>query len=157
MTLRAALLSRVYRLGFPVARVLWFFTRPARQGATCVVRREDDVLLVRHTYGDRGLWELPGGLVKRREEPVEGARREALEEVGLDVREWTLLGSFEARHDNRRDMLFCFRGEVGGDMEVKIDEAEIEEARWFPRDELPERLGRRTARVLSLEEVKAAG
>src|SRR5439155_25977467 len=53
-------------------------------GAICVIERADGrVLLVRHSYRKR--WGLPGGLLKRGEEVADGARREAMEEVGLDI------------------------------------------------------------------------
>src|SRR5918998_618172 len=53
-------------------------------GAVCVIERPDGaVLLVRHSYRRR--WGLPGGLLERGEEVDAGARREAVEEVGLEV------------------------------------------------------------------------
>ena len=56
-----------------------------RVGAACIVVREDGaVLLVRNSY--RAGWGLPGGLIRRREEPREAALRETREEVGLDLR-----------------------------------------------------------------------
>src|SRR3954454_25109970 len=52
-------------------------------GAVCVLRRDDEVLLLcqRHT----GRWALPGGLLQRGEEPAEAVRREVAEEIGLTV------------------------------------------------------------------------
>ena len=41
------------------------------------------MLLVRHTYGPRA-WDLPGGAIKRGEPPIDAARREMDEELGLD-------------------------------------------------------------------------
>ncbi|MEU4669499.1 NUDIX hydrolase [Amycolatopsis sp. NPDC023774] len=55
---------------------------------------EDAVTLVhqyRHPLGHR-LWELPAGLIdKPGEEPVEAAKRELVEEVGLAADEWSTL------------------------------------------------------------------
>jgi 8-oxo-dGTP pyrophosphatase MutT (NUDIX family) len=152
MSPRARLLSRLYRIGFPVMKTVWRVTRPRKRGAKCVLRRGDDVLLVRHTYGDRGRWDLPGGLVKRGEEPLDGARRELFEETGLDVGDWSFIGVLEARLDNRRDTLYCFSAEVDGTGEVEIDGAEILEARWFPSDSLPDRLTPGISRMLTLDD-----
>lgn len=65
-------------------------------GAVAVVALDDDgqVVLIhqyRHPLGHR-LWELPAGLLDSPDEvPVEGARRELAEEVGLDAARWSTL------------------------------------------------------------------
>ena len=53
-------------------------------GAICVIERADGaMLLVRHAYRRR--WGLPGGLLNRGEDPRDAAKREALEEVGVEI------------------------------------------------------------------------
>ena len=53
-------------------------------GAMAIIERPDGaVLLVRHSYRKR--WGVPGGLMKRREHPEVGLRREVQEEVGVEV------------------------------------------------------------------------
>jgi ADP-ribose pyrophosphatase len=65
-------------------------------GAVAVVALDDsgEVALIhqyRHPLGRR-LWELPAGLLDSpSEEPVEGARRELAEEVGLAASRWSTL------------------------------------------------------------------
>jgi 8-oxo-dGTP pyrophosphatase MutT (NUDIX family) len=65
-------------------------------GAVAVVALDDDgqVVLIhqyRHPLGHR-LWELPAGLLDSPDEvPVEGARRELAEEVGLAAATWSTL------------------------------------------------------------------
>ena len=82
---RKRLASWCYRLAWHAARVYWFVARPRMRGVKCVITRGDEVLLIRHTYGDRGAWELPGGSIKRGEAPLAAARRETFEEVGLSI------------------------------------------------------------------------
>ena len=65
-------------------RVYWFLLRPKVVGVKCVVVHGDRVLLVRHTYGRRS-WDLPGGTVRRREVPIDAARREMHEELGRRI------------------------------------------------------------------------
>ncbi|RLK54767.1 NUDIX domain-containing protein [Actinokineospora cianjurensis] len=65
-------------------------------GAVAVVALDDDgsVALIhqyRHPVGDR-LWELPAGLIDHADEdPLEAARRELVEEVGLAAADWSVL------------------------------------------------------------------
>ena len=64
--------------------------------AVAVVALDDngDVVLIRqyrHPVGER-LWELPAGLVDHDgEDPLEAAKRELVEEVGLEATDWSVL------------------------------------------------------------------
>jgi 8-oxo-dGTP pyrophosphatase MutT (NUDIX family) len=129
-------------------RAYWRVVHPHTRGVKCVVRQGDAVLFVRHAYGDRSRWELPGGGIKRGEHPRETAAREAREELGLDLVDWRPLGSVEARGYGKRTTLMCFEGRPGG-RAITIDEGELEEARWFELAELPAGLGLDARRVLA--------
>jgi 8-oxo-dGTP diphosphatase len=129
---------------FAVRRLYPSFT----VGAMCVVERDDGALLfVRHSY--RGRWGVPGGLLGRGEEPATAARREAREEVALDIEtvgEPTVVVAPRAR---RVDIVYRARliGSASSH-DVHASSPEIVEARWFPRDELPE-LQHETAEALA--------
>ena len=107
-------------------------------GAVCVVERPDGaVLLVRHSYRRR--WGLPGGLLERGEEAAAGARREALEEVGIDVElegEPAVVVDPDAR---RVDVVFRARPVPDADLEAIAPRSpEVVDARWFDAAALPE-------------------
>lgn len=107
-------------------------------GAICVIERGDGhVLLVRQSY--RNSWGIPGGLLKRGEEPRDAARREVLEEVGLDVE---LVGEPAVVVDapaQRVDLIFRARPANGrAQADVAPRSPEIVEVRWFPADALPD-------------------
>jgi len=107
-------------------------------GAICFIERPDGaLLLVRTAYRRR--WGVPGGLLKRGEEPGDAARREVLEEVGLAVE---LLGEPAIVVDaepQRIDIVFRARPAAHADLEMmKPTSPEIVEARWFPMNALPE-------------------
>jgi 8-oxo-dGTP pyrophosphatase MutT (NUDIX family) len=154
--LRDPLLRLAYRAGFRVMRVWWLVVRPTVRGVKCVLTRDGEILLVRHTYGDRRLWELPGGGLKRREQPVEGARREIHEELGIEVDDWRSLGDLFERIDHKRDRMFCFSSEIG-DREIDLDLAEIGEAAWFPDDALPNYRAKYVARIVALRDAGGSG
>lgn len=113
-------------------------THPAfTVGAICVVERGDGaLLLVRHSY--RRSWGFPGGLLKRGEDVAAGARREAMEEVALEIE---LLGEPAVVVDpgpRRVDVVFRARpvGDPSG-ANAHPDSPEIVELAWFPPDALP--------------------
>jgi 8-oxo-dGTP diphosphatase len=103
-------------------------------GAAAVILDDrDQVLLVKHSYGERN-WELPGGGGVIGESAEETARREASEEVGLELDDMRLTGvywdpSADAHH-------FVFRARAAEKPRV-ADKNEIAEVGWFSRDALP--------------------
>ena len=147
--IRNRVLRAVYRAGYPLARWYWRRAQPEKTGVKCVITRDPEVLLVRHTYGPETRWELPGGGVKRREEPRAAARREAHEELGVDIEDWRPLGDMFERIVGKRDTLWCYTAPAG-DREIVIDGTEIAEARWFRRDELPADVHGYVSRILAL-------
>ncbi len=116
-------------------------------GAICLIERPDGhVLLIRHAYRQR--WGIPGGLLKRREDPAAAAHREVLEEVGLRIE---LVGEPATVVDavpQRVDVVFRAKPvslEAVGEM--RPCSPEIVDARWFSPDALPE-LQHETAQAL---------
>src|SRR5919197_2695172 len=138
----------VYRAGHAVMRLYWRLARPHTRGVKCVVREGGALLFVRHAYGDRRSWELPGGGIKRGEDPRDAAAREVREELGLELDDWRVLGTVEARGYGKRATVICFETRTA-DRTLRIDRGEIEEARWFELGAPPRRLGRDARAVLN--------
>jgi 8-oxo-dGTP pyrophosphatase MutT (NUDIX family) len=142
---------RVRRLAVRCAyvglRLYWFLLRPQITGVKCVLTHGEDVLLVRHTYG-RPTWELPGGTVRRKEMPIDAARREMHEELGRRIEDWVDLGELFVSTNHHRDNLHLFQATVE-DRHVEIDLGELAVANWFPRDQLPSDRGRFVSRILA--------
>jgi 8-oxo-dGTP diphosphatase len=105
-------------------------------GAMCMVESDDgDLLLVRQSYRDG--WATPGGLLHRGEDPAVGARREAKEEIGIDVE---TLGEPLVNIDvkaRRVDVVFRCRIPPPVPAAFEPTSVEILEARWFPKRDLP--------------------
>jgi 8-oxo-dGTP pyrophosphatase MutT (NUDIX family) len=125
----------IYRAGYRVLQAIWLVTRPTLHGVKCVLTDGPRVLLVRHTYG-RGWWDLPGGAIQRGEPPSEAAHREMAEELGLTEVDWRPAGEINLTNGRRSDHLHCFTAESSAPA-IRIDRGELQEARWFVRDELP--------------------
>jgi 8-oxo-dGTP pyrophosphatase MutT (NUDIX family) len=126
-------------------------TRPRLRGVKCVLRDDEGrVVWVRHTYGDRAAWELPGGAARRSESPAQAARREAREELGVDVARWEPVGTVEGRWTGARLRLTCCVADLPAGARLDPDPVEIAVATWAPADEPPGRVGQVTAEALPL-------
>jgi 8-oxo-dGTP pyrophosphatase MutT (NUDIX family) len=123
--------------------------RPHTLGVKCVVRDGERVLFVRHTYGDRGAWELPGGGRRSREPPADAIRREMREELGIELADLRALGQVEVAGSHKRTLMDCFEARTGGAI-LRLADAELAEARWAPLDAPPRPLGPDAAAVLDL-------
>jgi 8-oxo-dGTP pyrophosphatase MutT (NUDIX family) len=147
---RAVRLRRLgYRAAFLALRAWWAVARPHTRGVKVLLRRDDGALLfVRHTYG-AGEWELPGGSPRRHEPPADTARREAREELGVDLA-WTPVGVTEAGGDGKTTTLHAFTARARDGDGLRISPVEIAEARWAPPDDPPQPLGRDAPAVLGL-------
>lgn len=119
-------------------------------GVTAVVRRGDEVLLVRRA--DNGEWAPIGGIPEPGEEPAVAARREALEETGVEV------------HVDRLASVGVIAGVVypNGDRAVYLDhnfsctwltgeahvaDDESTDVAWFDRNRLPQLSESAAARI----------
>jgi 8-oxo-dGTP diphosphatase len=74
--------------------------QPQKYALSTVVyaERGDEILLLERAEGSAlaGEWFLPGGMVEQDEDPEDGARRELLEESGLEI-------------DGELEMISCYR------------------------------------------------
>jgi ADP-ribose pyrophosphatase YjhB (NUDIX family) len=105
-----------------------------------------DVLLLRHSYGPR-VWGLPGGGLKRGEDPEACARREVLEELGITLGALHPLGTLEEQLSGAPHIAHLFTATC--DARPEPDRREILEARFFPSHSLPEPLGEITRRRIA--------
>lgn len=131
--LKQAILKPIY----PLVRLYWKLFQPKSEGARTIIRNGDQVLLVKTFYGKH--WGLPGGAANRNERPEDCAVREAREETGINVKIVEKLGVYTSTLEGKRDTIHIFITEAQDNTLLK--EWELEDARWFPMDALPEGIG----------------
>ncbi len=100
-----------------------------------LVRDGNRVLLARKAGWAPGRYALVAGFVDNGESLEGAVRREVQEEVGVDVRDVTYVGSQNWPFPSQL-MVGFVTAYAGGD--VRIDPDELEDARWFPCDALPD-------------------
>jgi 8-oxo-dGTP pyrophosphatase MutT (NUDIX family) len=104
-------------------------------GARALVVRNDQVLLIKHTY-QKG-WYTIGGGVERNESPSEAIIRELAEEVGVTPTEKPELFSIYHKNDKKRDDYIAFYIIKKFELQDSSYSPEIAEKRWFPLHDLP--------------------
>ena len=136
----------------PVARESVYRTLHRVVSKVVVINPRNEVLMAKVTRGFfTGCWTLPGGFVDYDEHPRTGAEREALEELGINIRiadphgESSRGSEGEGAQIVRQEIFtpdgicwlsFTYRCEAdiaAEDIVPKDDE--IEEARWFTKEE----------------------
>lgn len=117
-------------------------------GVICAVTScdggDEKIVLTRYAGRTTGLWALVAGFTEIGEPLEDTVRREVMEEVGLSVKN---LRFYRSQPWSFTDTLLVgFWCEVDGDPTIAVDRAELKEARWFSRDEIPlERTGDRAS------------
>jgi 8-oxo-dGTP diphosphatase len=100
-----------------------------------VATRDDKLLLVQRRNAPLiGYWAPPAGHIEIDESIEAGTARETKEETGLDVTVDKLLKVYSRAHLGK--LIVAFAGHVVGG-EIKPEEEEVSEVRFFARSELP--------------------
>jgi 8-oxo-dGTP pyrophosphatase MutT (NUDIX family) len=147
---RVAALRLLYRVAFRLVQAQAIVLRRRGRGVKCLITRQRrEVLLVRHTYGPRAVWQLPGGAAHRGEDPPATAAREMQEELGLRDLPWRVLVTVDMRLTHMPVNLTCLHADVA-DPVLRPDPVEIADAQWFPFQALPARLGEEVKPMLAL-------
>ena len=91
------------------------------------------VLIQRDIEPGYGKWTFPGGFVERGERAEAAARREVLEESGLEFEVGEIIGLYT--YDGQIPAIAVFAAEVTGGEPTPLDETM--DVRCFPREALP--------------------
>jgi len=128
----------------------WIYFEDPKVAAGVLIEEDGRVLLIqRNNEPARGLWSFPAGFINAREDPADAARRECLEETGLQVRITGLAALVSGReHPRGADIVLVYHAQITGGALLAGDDAD--QAVFFGRDELPELAFRATRIALGL-------
>jgi len=101
------------------------------------VERGDEILLARSPHFPPGMFSTLAGFVEPGESAEEAVAREIGEEVGVAISSVRYFSSQPWPFPNNLMLGYIAEWESG---DIKIDEVEIEEARWFHCDDMPQQM-----------------
>jgi len=103
-----------------------------------LTKNNEVVLIKQYRHGVREvLWEIPGGVVEDGEDPLDGVKRELLEETGYTAAEFIQVGALYPNPAIQTNTMYCFLAldaeKVTGQ---SLDDGEDIEVHLVPLDEL---------------------
>ena len=108
---------------------------------------QGELLLIRNSYGRSHLYVLPGGGIRPLETPAAAAAREVKEEVGIRAERLEPRSTYYSDAEGKRDTIHLF---VAFTSQTPVpDGVEVEEARFFALNELPDAVSAATLRRIA--------
>lgn len=103
-----------------------------------LTKNNEVVLIKQYRHGvEKVLWEIPGGVVEDDEDPMEGVKRELLEETGYTASKFIQVGALYPNPAIQTNTMYCFLAldaELMGEQE--LDDGEDIEVHLVPLNEL---------------------
>src|SRR3989338_69091 len=105
-----------YAALMPMVKLYWRVLQPKSFGVKVLITYPTEtskVLLVRHSYGNTSLWNIPGGGYNPKKESAEiAAKREVFEELGVEVTQLSLLGEYLTSKKESKTQSLCTKEQL---------------------------------------------
>jgi 8-oxo-dGTP pyrophosphatase MutT (NUDIX family) len=134
----------LYRLRRRLIGLLRLRTRGVK---VMLFNQAGELLLIRNSYGQTDIFVLPGGGIRPFETPGAAALREVREEVGIAADRVTPRSVHRSQAEGKRDTIHLFTAYT--EERPIPDGVEVEEARFFPLDGLPDTVSAATLRRIA--------
>lgn len=111
-------------------------TRFTVTAGAIIFNDDGNVLLLKHFFRAGSGWGIPGGFLKRGEQPLDALRRELIEEIGLEIDNVEIFSVRSFTRPQQVEILFTAKA-VGS---ARPQSMEVERAVWFSLNGLPKGL-----------------
>ncbi len=128
----------------------WVHFADPKVAVAILITQNNQVLMGRRVNDPgRGRWTLPAGFIDAGEDPREAARRECLEETGLEIEIEGLLDVlFGQEHERGAHILIVYQAHIlGGELRPSDD---VDAVEFFDLDHLPPLAFTTTRKILQL-------
>lgn len=136
----------IYGTALFFAKLHWKICKPVTFGARIILTNKEKFLLVQHRRSKT--WNLPGGGIKKHENPELAGIRELYEETGLQIENADyLLGTYISKGEGKHDTVYIYVKNIDEKFleNAKIYPAiELQDAQWFDYNNLPETITKNT-------------
>jgi len=115
----------------------WVHYLQLKVGAAVLIEQDGKLLLLQRAHEPWvGSWMIPAGYVEADEDPKDAAKREVLEETGLDVELSDLVKTYYFNDDPRGNgVAFCYTASIiSGKINIHNEATDL---RYFAYDEIP--------------------
>jgi len=123
----------IKKIAYTIINIYWRVFRPKTYGVKVLLSHPEDphkILLVSHSYGNKDLWNIPGGGYNpRRETPEEAAKREVREELNIILSSVTKVGQYYTETQGKRDTVILFTGTPDTSFVIDMND-EISTLQW---------------------------
>ncbi len=109
-----------------------WFTHPGGAAVAAIDAHDRICLLRQYRHAAGGyVWELPAGKLEPQEPPAETARRELIEEAGVEAREWTSLGSYLSSPGVFTEVIHLYMARELTQVQIAHEPNEVIEIHWI--------------------------
>lgn len=133
MNMKRFAIQFVLPIFLPAIKMYWRIVKPKTFGVRVLVLHPNNdgrILLVRHSYGNKTLWNIPGGGYRpNKEKPLQAAVREMKEEFNQDLVDPQEIGLYETSGEGKRDTVVLIAGTFKSAVIDRLD-SEISEISW---------------------------
>jgi ADP-ribose pyrophosphatase YjhB (NUDIX family) len=124
-TLRDKFFQVAYCLAYRILICFWFIFRPSVRGVFVGIWYDGKILIIRNSYKTK--YSVPGGYLKRNENPALAAVRELQEEINIRISPDHLnyMGEFTFFDEFKHDTVTFFEVKLSDSPEIKFDNREV--------------------------------
>jgi len=121
---------------WPFVKAYFLYLSPETRGVRVILTHKGKILFIKNSYGLK--YNFPGGNLSKKEIPIDGAKREVKEELGINISKLTLIDTIipPLEFEYRKNTIYIFTSELSS-KDINTNNLEIIDYKWLPVDNPP--------------------